>query len=230
MRHVADGITILNRYGNFSTACWVFHHGGEAAVIEMPPFNRMRENAPYDDVRKFTDRFGIYLKYAFLSHTHWDHCRTLPYFRKKFMETTFVTHTSFYHDRYFRSLIHVIPWRRGARSRNVQTNFDDVFSEPLWYGSLGGEPLYVIHAPKHSYADLLIVFKGAMITGDWYIGDLIDCNNLVRPQDKINSVNMVEHIIGSLGYSVHMLFAAHGNNLLYDVDFFSVMEQCKVRH
>lgn len=230
MRHVAEGITILNRYGGFSTACWLLHHGGEAAVIEMPPFNRCRENAPYNDAKEVTERHGIHVKYAFLSHAHWDHTRTLPYFRKRFPLTAFVTHASFYADRYFRSLIHSIPWRRGAHSRNVQTHFDLVFNDVIWRGFIGGEPVYLIYAPKHSYTDILIVFKGAMITGDWYIGDLVDCNNLVRLSDKIASINTVMHLVGSLGYGVHMLFAAHGNNLLYDVDFFSVMEQCKIRH
>jgi hydroxyacylglutathione hydrolase len=108
--------------------------------------------------------------------------------------------------------------------------FDQLFDGDFWRGYLGGEPIYLIHAPKHSPGDLLIIFKGAMITGDWYIGDLKDCNDLVHPMDKIRSVDRVMEIVRAMNYNIHMLFSAHGDCLYYDADFFSLMEESKIDH
>lgn len=223
MRVAADGIIMMNQYGRFRNACWVLHNGREAAVVEMPLYSKGREKAPYMDAMRFMRNFRLYPKYAFLSHPHWDHCRTLPFFRRRFPGTHFVAHSSFFYAP--DSCVNVS--RSQARRWNV---FDTVFSGDFWQGNLGGEPVYVIHAPKHSYTDLLIIFKGAMITGDWYIGDLRDCTGLVKKADKVQSINKVMYIMNALEYGVHMLFSAHGNHLFYDADFFSIMEETKITH
>lgn len=230
MKMVADGITILNQYGRFRNACWVLHNGNEAAVVEMPPYSRGRERAPHMDVLRFIRRNRLSLKYALLSHPHWDHCKTLLSFRQRFPRTPFVAHSSF-----FEMSDSVLAPRRGRMSpdeyrRMICRIFQVIFSGDVWKGTIGGEPLYIIHAPKHSYTDLLIVFKGAMITGDWYIGDLRDCTALVSRQDKIASINKVIRIMKSLKYNIHMLFSAHGNHLFYDADFYSILRESRISH
>lgn len=230
MNEVAEGLTILKRYGDFKTACWILHHNGEAAIVEMPPFNR-GEKPPYEKAASFLTKNRLYPKFAFISHPHWDHCHTLPQFRERFPQTTFVAHRSFMDDSYFRFMTSNVRriWGNGYTT-GERVLFDHFIEGDFWASHIGGEPLYVLHAPKHSYGDLLIIFKGAMITGDWYIGDLKDCNDLVRPQHKVQSINRVMDTVSGLGYNIHMLFSAHGDCLFYDADFRSVMEQSKTDH
>jgi hydroxyacylglutathione hydrolase len=230
MKKLTDGITMLNQYGGFKNACWILHHNGEAAVVEMPPYNKGSEKPPWEETASFVKKNKLFLKYAFLTHPHWDHCNTLPYFRVQFPQTHFVTHRSFLMDPYYRySLGNVIIKNRHMHLKESQL-FDHIFNGDLWTGNLGGEPVHIIHAPKHSYGDQLIIFKGAMITGDWFLGDLTDCNNLVKNSDKRRSINRVMELVRELNYDIHMLFSGHGDHLFYDADFFSVMEQSKVAH
>ncbi len=231
MQEVAQGIVILNRYGPIKNACWILHNSGESAIVEFPPFKRKKETPPYIDAQKFILEKKLFPKYGFVTHPHWDHTFTLPHFRVKFPQTAFVCHKSFIEDPYIKFMKRNI---RKIRHKNVKSShfrfFDEVFESILWKGEIGGEPIYLIHAPKHSYGDVLIVFKGAMITGDWYIGDIIDCNDIVSKSDKINSINKVISTVQNLNYHIHMLFSAHGDHLFYDVDFYSVMEECKKSH
>jgi len=231
MNKPAEGFTILKRYGQLKTACWILENNGEAAIVEMPPFSK-KEKPPYEKANAYFKKNKLFPKYGFLSHSHWDHSFTLPKFREVFPQTRFVTHESFMHDPFFS--YYIVRNMRNARGRNWVMGgyrfFDDVFSGNLYTGDIGGEPVYLIHAPKHSYSDLLIVFRGAMITGDWYLGDLKDCNDLVDPRDKIASINRTIEIMRNLNYNIHMLFSAHGDSLFYDADFFSIMEQSKVNH
>ncbi len=225
MKRVAPGITIFKRYGRFKNACWLLQSGNEAAVVEMPMF-KPTERPPYQRTESFTRRRKLRLKYALLSHGHIDHCYTLPHFRACFPNTQFVGHRSFLTDSHFHSLLRRLPglpYDQWLAGRYVL--FDEVFQGDLWQGDLAGEPLYMIHAPKHSPTDLLIIFRGVMITGDWVVGDLRDCNALVPTEQKKESIQRVRHLVGALGYHVHSMFSAHGDTLMYGVDFQKVMEQ-----
>lgn len=232
MKHPADGFTIIKRYGKLKNACWILENNGEAAIVEMPPYSR-GEKPPYDKAMAYFKKNRLFPKYALITHPHWDHCQTLPQFKNKFPQTRFVAHQSFLEDPFLRYML------RNLRIQNIhggnwiipgQNFFDFVFQNDFLQLDLGGEPLIVLHAPKHSYGDLLIIFKGAMITGDWYLGDLTDCNDLVNPRDKIISINRVMDTVKGLGYHIHMLFSGHGDALFYNADFFSIMEQSKVHH
>jgi hydroxyacylglutathione hydrolase len=230
MKHIAEGITILKRYGSFKNACWILHNRGEAAVVEMPPYNKEKERAPWEATASFVKKNKLFLKYGFLTHPHWDHCNTLPYFRAAFPQTHFVTHHSFLMDSYYRYVLGNVTIRNRWVPNRENQLFDQIFSSDIWQGNIGGEPVFIIHAPKHSYGDQLIIFKGAMITGDWYLGDLNDCNNLVKTSDKKRSIDKVIDIVHTMNYNIHMLFSGHGDHLFYEADFFSVMEQSKVSH
>lgn len=230
MKEIAPGITMLRQYGPYKNACWVLHAGREAAVVEMPPY-LPSERPPYQRAESFTRRRKLRLKYALLSHCHVDHCASLPHFRRWFPSTRFVAHRAVQHDRSFGWILGRSPgfpfrdWMDGRYRL-----FDELFDGEFWTGSLGGEPLHVIYAPKHSYTDHLIVFRGACITGDWVLGDLRDCNAIVSTPDKLSSIERAQRIVGRLGYHVHMLFSAHGNHLVYRANFHDWMERSKVAH
>ncbi|MEQ8188879.1 MAG: MBL fold metallo-hydrolase [Candidatus Eremiobacterota bacterium] len=224
MKKIADGFVILKRYGELKNACWILYHNGEGAIVEMPPFKR-REKPPYKKAKRFFQRFKIFPKYAFLSHTHWDHSNSLTLFRLEFPRTRFVAHTSFYKDPYMQFFI------KNYKSTNGHNGlFDEVFDGFCWAGELGGEPIFLIHAPKHSPSDLMVIFRGAMITGDWNIGDIRDCNNLVPVRQKLVSINNLEEIVSHLDYNIHMLFSGHGDCLFYSADFYRIMEETKIDH
>lgn len=230
MKNVADGFTILKKYGPIKNACWILENNGEAAIVETPPFKR-GEKPPYEKADTYCKKNRLFPKYILLTHPHWDHCQTLPQFRATFPQAKLIAHESFLHDHFFRYMI------RNTRVKGAHSSssgsyrfFDDVYSGDFYRLELGGEPLFLIHAPKHSYGDQLIVFKGAMITGDWYIGDLKDCNDLVNPHDKVQSIDKVMNIVRGLDYHIHMLFSGHGDALMFDADFYSIMEASKINH
>lgn len=230
MKTVAPGFTILKKYGRLKNACWILENNGEAAIVEMPPFTR-DEKPPYKKARAYFKKNRLFPRYGLITHPHWDHCQTLPQFRNEFPQAHFVAHQSFLEDPFIR---YILGNTRTARGNDWLMGgyrfFDQVFFEDFIQLSLGGEPLYLIHAPKHSYGDVLIIFRGGMITGDWFMGDLTDCNDLVNPQDKIQSINRVMDILRYLNYHVHMLFSGHGDCLFYDADVFSILEQSKSYH
>jgi glyoxylase-like metal-dependent hydrolase (beta-lactamase superfamily II) len=230
MKQVAEGYTILKRYGPHKNACWVLENNGEAAVVDMPPYSA-GERPPYQRAESYTRTRKLRLKYGLLSHSHRDHSLTLPYFRRWFPSTRFVGHRSLMDDRgmaWMLSRTPGFPFQDWADGRF--TIFDELFDGQIWTGDLGGEPLHIIHAPKHSWSDQLIIFKGAMITGDWVVGDLRDCNAIVPTDVKLESIERVKDLVKSLNYHIHMLFSAHGDCLYYDVDFFRMMERSKFVH
>lgn len=230
MKQVGPGITILKRYGRYKNACWILEAGGEAAVVEMPMFSR-DERPPYQRVESYARRRKLRLKYALLSHGHVDHCYTLPTFRRWFPQTHFVAHRSMVEDSHFVRLMArnpEMPWQDWVEGR--YRLFDELFDGLLWSGTLGGEPIHMIYAPKHSYTDHLILFRGAMITGDWFLGDLRDCNAIVSPHDKVRHIRMATDVVNHLDYRVHMLFSAHGDCLMYRVNFHDVMRRSQVMH
>lgn len=230
MKVVTPGITILKRYGKYGNACWILEAGGEAAIVEMPMVSP-DEHPPWLRAESYCRRRNLHVKHALLSHGHVDHCKTLPQFRRQFPDTNFVAHRSIVEDRHFLNIMArnpALPFEDWVSGRF--RIFDTLFDGPLWSGTLGGEPLHIIHAPKHSYTDVLIVFRGAMITGDWFLGDLRDCNAIVRPNHKIEAIQRATNVVAELGYHVHMMFSGHGDCLFYDVDFYAMMQRSQVAH
>ncbi|MCA9778138.1 MAG: MBL fold metallo-hydrolase [Candidatus Eremiobacteraeota bacterium] len=219
----APGVVKFGPFGPYKNAVWLFHHGPEAAVVEMPPYKEGRDAKPWLKVKKFLKRQGMTLKYALLSHIHMDHCLTMGQFRLAFPETTFVGHRS--------HLNSPLTWRL-SRSVGMRPDemFDEVYDGDIKMLDLCGEPLLLIHCPKHSQTDQFVIFRGTAMTGDWFLGDLKDCNALVSPADKIRSVERVQNWLRRMNYGVSRAFSGHGDCLYYDVDFHRLMEKSKVDH
>lgn len=220
---------MLGRFGPYKNAVWIMWREGEAALLEMPPHSPGQKK-PWLAAASFLKKRKLKAKYAFLSHAHIDHCHSLLDFRTHFPRTRFVAHRSVAESR----VIQGMEWM----ARNTlppglfgrPSLFHELFRSNLWKGELGGEPIYLIHAPKHSHSDQLVLFRGAMMTGDWFLGDLKDCNALVEPKVKKKSIDWVVRIVDKLGYHVHMMFSGHGDCLFYDVDFQEMMRKSKIDH
>lgn len=108
--------------------------------------------------------------------------------------------------------------------------FQEVFDGDIQMLTLEGEPLLLIHCPKHSMSDQFVIFRGTAMTGDWFLGDLKDCNALVSPPEKIRSIDRVGRWLQRLNYRVSRAFSGHGDCLYYDLDFSRMLEKSKVDH
>jgi len=219
----APGIIKLGPFGSYNNAVWLFYHGEEAAVIEMPPYRKGREKAPWRAVSELLKARNLTLKYGLISHAHLDHCETLPQFRKAFPEARFVGHRSQVES----SLVRRLAWRAQMTPEDM---FQEVFDGDIQMLTLEGEPLLLIHCPKHSMSDQFVVFRGTAMTGDWFLGDLKDCNALVSPPEKIRSIDRVGRWLERLNYSVSRAFSGHGDCLYYDLDFSRMLEKSKIDH
>lgn len=222
MSSVAPGIVKLGPFGPYNNAIWLFIHQGQAALCEMPPGDA-KTPQPWREVRRYLKSRELALKFALISHAHFDHCQSLIQFRETFPEASFVGH---------RSQVQTRVVARLAKQAKLHPNqvFDQVFDGDVKVLELAGEPLLLLHAPKHSHSDIFVIFRGTAMTGDWFLGDLKDCNALVRPQQKIQSVERVQTWLQRLDYGVTRAFSGHGDCLYYDVDFQHLLERSKVDH
>jgi hydroxyacylglutathione hydrolase len=221
--HLAPGVLKLGPYGRHKNAVWLFVNGDEAALIEMPHYRQGREARPWSAAKRCLKSIGADLKYALISHAHIDHCQSLASFRETFQKTQFVAHRSQVDN----SMVARLAWSAGYRPYDI---FDHVFDHDIQVLDLNGEPLVLIHAPKHSASDVMMFYRGTALTGDWYMGDLKDCNALVHPAQKIESINRVQFWLHKLDYQVTRAFSGHGDCLLMDVDFPKLLEQSKIDH
>jgi glyoxylase-like metal-dependent hydrolase (beta-lactamase superfamily II) len=214
---------MLGPYGPYRNAVWLLVNGDQAALVEMPPYRPRRDARPWQAARRCLREIGAELKYGLLSHAHVDHCQNLVCFRDAFPEALFVAHRSQVESR----LVARLAWSAGRRPYDL---FDSVFDGDIQVLELNGEPLILIHAPKHSESDQMILYRGTAITGDWFLGDLKDCNAIVDPRHKVWSIERVQHWLQRLDYRVERAFSGHGDCLYYDVDFHRLMEKSKVDH
>lgn len=92
---------------------------------------------------------------------------------------------------------------------------------------LGGEPVWLIKAPKHSSDDVVTVFRGVAMTGDIELGMLDSVNTEVIAPDKVRSMNRLRGFPHRSGYHVHSIVSAHLNDVRVSIawaDLFSLPE------
>lgn len=202
---ICDGIWLLGRYSPYEVGVWILEHNGEAAIMEAPPYT-IGQPFPWTEAKAFCKERDLEVKYHIFTHTHIDHMNGYPYFKRTFPKADSIVHISF------------LEWYRAAY-------FNEVFPEREKELSLGGEPLFLVHAPKHSPEDLLIFFRGAVCTGDWALGSVSDCNPLVSPKIKVKTMGRVKRFLEKANYHVHTAFSAHGNEFRHDIDFVGLLTE-----
>ena len=89
---------------------------------------------------------------------------------------------------------------------------------------LGGEPLWLIKAPKHSVNDVVTVFRGVAMTGDIELGTLASVNNQVPRRTKRESMRWLRDFPTRCYYSVHSIVSAHLNDVRQGVNWPSLFE------
>lgn len=203
-----DGVYLVGRFGPLRTGCWLLVHGHEAAVLEMPP-PRSGEPSPARAVAAALAGSPVRVTHLLCTHDHADHFATPTYhaFRRTFPDAVPHLHVGFR-----RRLGHTY----GARYFDREARL-----------AVGGEPLHLIHAPKHSGTDTLVVFRGTACTGDWELGMLKSVHDWAGwgvPTDrKLESIARMERWPAEHGYHIHSVYSVHANDRRERVDFPALM-------
>jgi glyoxylase-like metal-dependent hydrolase (beta-lactamase superfamily II) len=137
----------------------------------------------HDAVKAIAD-LGVTVKFIFVSHDHEDHFDP-------------VILRSLQRKPAFRAATW-IPSKSGHRGI---TQLD-----------LAGEPLWLVHAPKHSLTDTVTVFRGVAMTGDFELGIIGSVNREVGKKMKRESLAFLAAFERNHGYHIHTLMSAHLND------------------
>ena len=87
--------------------------------------------------------------------------------------------------------------------------------------------MYLIKTPKHSWGDISIIYRGTMITGDWWLGPG-DPNPNRIPLNEVNkSIDALIKFVIKRNYNIHTLLAAHDNDYRSDVNFIELMKETR---
>jgi hypothetical protein len=89
---------------------------------------------------------------------------------------------------------------------------------------VGGEPLWLVRAPKHSATDVVTVFRGVAMTGDIELGMLASVNDEVPPRVKRAGMKRLRDFESRAGYRVHSIVSAHLNDVRQGVSWPSLFE------
>jgi hypothetical protein len=149
-----------------------------------------------DDVACGLAALGVGLRYVTASHLHEDHLDIDCW--NKLQEA--------YHGTHF------------MRPTEAKVGSDILID-------LGGEPLWLVKAPKHSPSDTITIFRGVAMTGDIELGTLESVNDEVSRATRATSMEYFRGFEDRTGYHIHTIVSAHLNDyrqgvkwsLLFDV-------------
>ncbi len=202
----SHGVRLLGRYDFFETGCWLLYHGSSAVMVEAPPYNPDVQWSPAHTACEVVQSLNLTVEYLLCTHAHHDHFN-----RKTWQELqrVFPTATTVLHEE-FRHLL--------GDNRRVE------YFTSTHTLDIGGEPLHLIHAPKHSMSDTMIIFKGSACTGDWELNTLKSAHDdkpryRVPTEIKRESVKKMTTFERDYNYRVHTVYSAHANDFRQDIDF-----------
>lgn len=209
----SDGVYLIGQYNSLKTGCWLLTNGKKGALLEMVPSGDWKIS-PAKDSQKAAEELGIEIKYLLCTHTHGDHFsrRTLSEMRKTFPGAEVHLQEA------FKIVLASAP---GIHYFGYTEKLD-----------LDGEPLYLIHAPKHCWSDTMVVFRGTICTGDWELNTLRSVHDgkpdSVPIEVRLNSIDEMMHFEEDCNYKIHMTYSSHGNDCRRDVNFVELMEDTRV--
>lgn len=209
-----EGVYLVGKFNWFQTGVWLLIHNNEAAILELPPSSITGFGFGSDPVLHATSavrELGVTVKFLLCTHGHRDHFhpRTLQGLQKQFPDSTTVLQSEF----------------RGKIGEKCAVRyFPDL--EKL---SLAGEPLFLIHAPKHSLSDTMVIFRGIACTGDWELGTVRTVNEEVPIEIRRQSCDRMLEFTRS-GYHIHRTFSVHANDRRENVDFEALLAATREDH
>ncbi|VTR99925.1 unnamed protein product [Gemmata massiliana] len=202
-----DGVYLVGRYNWLQTGVWLLAHNGEAAILELPPTSLVGAELgpdPAADVAVVAHELGVAVKFLLCTHAHHDHfsTRTFDAMRRRFPGAEPVLQSGF----------------RQLAGDSGPRYFDD--GTTLF---VGGEPLHLVHAPKHSHTDTMVIFRGAACIGDWELNTVRTVNERVPVEARVRSCDRVIEFVARTGYHVHRVYSVHANDRRDGVDFPALM-------
>jgi hydroxyacylglutathione hydrolase len=209
MERWSEGIYLLGRYNSFQAGCWLLTHRGSGAIVELPPYD-FHERSPALEAAQACERLNVTVNHLLCTHHHGDHFSldTMEEFQARFRQASIHLHEG------FRS------YSPGLGGVNY---FGDV--QQL---SLADEPLYLVHAPKHSATDTMVIFRGAVITGDWELGTIHSIYKGVPKAERLHSIETMIQFTRRYNYRIHKAFSVHANERRENVDFVKLMEETRL--
>lgn len=204
-----EGVYLVGRFGPLRTGCWLLVHHDEAAVLELPP-SGWGEPSPAEAVKAALAGSPVRVRHLLCTHAHNDHLSA----------ATFHALLAAFPDA--EPCLHV-----GFR-RHLGSEFGVRYFADQLRLTLAGEPLYLVHAPKHSGTDTMVIFRGAACTGDWELGTLRSVHDwtpawAVPTERKLESIARMERWPAENDYHIHRVYSVHATDRREGVDFPALM-------
>lgn len=235
VHHIAPGITLYGKYGEIKTGMWLLRHGSECMILEMPEVTEEDAAEPWEQIGTLVEEEDLYLKFITATHAHEEHFNTFPDFYERFPYTPILVHKTFlsdFGDLEVEEIYSATDLEEGElpmKTPSVEIEGVPIFcfDEPVFETHLDGEPLYLIHAPKHSWSDVLVVFRGTIITPGWWIGAGDPNYHGIPAQTVHESITRLQRFVVEKNYTIHSLFSVHANEFLWDINFWDLMEKTR---
>ncbi len=233
---IAPGIQLLGRFGKVKAGIWFLRHEKECIIVEMPDITATDEiQTPWDTFHEYILENDLYLKFLTATHEQPDHFYSFSDFHGAFPDVPILVHRDFFLDpedvevqRTYNpadleeGTLAIKPPSLELEGINVYCFDGETFET-----NLAGEPLYLVHAPKYSLSDTLVVFRGCLITADWWLGPGDPNYNHLPVGQVNNSINALLRLCQEKNYVIHSVFSAHANEFRRNVDFRALMEQSR---
>lgn len=241
---MAPGVILVGKFGWLETGVWLFRNNEECMILEMPDFDTEESTtpSPWMLIQEYIQKENLRIKFMTCTHAHLDHIDSFKQFHVAFPNAPIVWHEKFFK---WGSYLGFKPFKKAYPENFMQKEFNFENNPPsivcqkvpiyLWQGdcletSLGGEPLFILHVPKHSNSDTMIIFRGTMITGDWWWGPGDPNNNKVS-FDAINqSIDRLKLFTMQKNYIINNMFSVHANEFhreLTPETFISLLESTR---
>jgi hypothetical protein len=233
---IAPGIQLLGRFGKVKAGIWFLRNGSECVILEMPDIEEVDDNqTPWDSLHEYILDNDLYLKFMTATHEQADHFYSFTDFHGAFPEVPILVHRNFFldpKDAEVECTYGPADLEEGTLAlQSPSVELEDIplfcFEGEVFETNLAGEPLFLVHAPKYSESDTLVVFRGCLITADWWLGPG-DPNYNHLPIGQINnSINALLRLTQEKNYVIHSVFSAHANEFRRNIDFRALMEQSR---
>lgn len=209
MEQWSEGIYLLGRYNPLNTGCWLLRHGNSGAILELPPYSQ-GEISPAATAQQIARDLNIQISYLFCTHNHNDHfdLTTAREFVRTFPRATLCLQAGFQSD-----ISGLLP----------ADYFDDIL-----HLTLDDEIVFLVYAPKHSWTDTMVIFRGVICTGDWELNTLRSIHANVPDERKLKSIALLRDFPHQYNYTIHTVFSVHANDRRSGVDFSGLMQDTTV--
>lgn len=236
---IAPGIILIGRFGSLSTGVWIFEHNLECVLLEMPDSNLKDTNTySWEYAKQYIQQKKLQLLFMTVSHAHGDHIASYKEFHKAFPTTPIIWHKTFFENAsyfgkqsldYLYSSDVILNAIKNEKPLKPSIIFEEVpiycYKDDICSTDIGSEPFFMIHAPKHSRSDTMMIFRGCMISSDWHLGEGDPNKNRISEQTIQRTINLLLEFAQKMQYMIHSVFSVHANEFRRNINFETLMIQ-----